>query len=429
MERQPNIVSFDDVRRGRSSRARNNERAGERSGVRSGNPRTGDTRAGGSRSGNPRTGGARGEASRGNERAGVRSGNPRTSGSTRNTRHNSGTLFADEDFYNSLNFADASGEVSSRGRSSDSRRSSDRRGGNDPRGDSRDNDPRRSRRSSSRDAERVTEVYEEESFDEDFDPEEIENAKKGPFAKFKGKREKAKRSKAKEKAGKKFADQYGGDSTPSDASAGPRAAVYKGEMGSQHKKATRLQGDGASHNGGGSGSSVKQTSKSDSFNVKGILSSPFFIGLCAILVCILFSALFLYEPAKEWYQEMRERDRLELEFAAIQERNEHLEDSIDYLSTDEGIEDKAREEFGWVKDDEHAMSVSGITVEENSDFAANILSSDIKPPDTWYSDFLDPFFGVDYDAKPETEKEEGSDTAEESNSDADSETDSGSESA
>ena len=376
--RQTNIVSFDDARRARSSRVREGMQ-----------------------------GGGRGVSSCGSSREGSQSG-ARNAGSPNVSReraarrtHNSGTLFADEDFYNSLNFADAfnpgsRGEIGSRGEGGSC--------GGSRSGNPRNADQRRAANDGSRNAGRVTEIYEDESFDEDFDSEAVENSKKGAFAKFKEKREKAKRSKAKEKAGKKFADQYGGDSAPSDASAGPRAAVYKGEMGSQHKKATRLQGDAASH--GKSGSSMKVDSKSEGFNFKRIASSPVFIVLGAVLLCVLFCGVFLYEPAKQYYQEMRERDRLELEYAAIQERNESLESSVNYLSTDEGVEDKAREEFGWVKEDEHAVSVSGITVEQESDFTANIVSSDIKPPDTWYSAFLDPFFGVNYDKEPAPAEEQ-----------------------
>ena len=54
----------------------------------------------------------------------------------------------------------------------------------------------------------------------------------------------------------------------------------------------------------------------------------------------------------------------------------------------------AHEEFGWVKSDETAGSVTGIDVEKESDFRANIVSDSIDPPDTWYSGILDPLFGV-----------------------------------
>ena len=47
-----------------------------------------------------------------------------------------------------------------------------------------------------------------------------------------------------------------------------------------------------------------------------------------------------------------------------------------------------------MKSDETAGSVTGIDVEKESDFRANIVSDSIDPPDTWYSGILDPLFGV-----------------------------------
>ena len=48
---------------------------------------------------------------------------------------------------------------------------------------------------------------------------------------------------------------------------------------------------------------------------------------------------------------------------------------------------------------EHAVSVSGLDEkdekDEASEFRGNIVSEDITAPDTWYSDLLDPLFGVE----------------------------------
>ena len=42
------------------------------------------------------------------------------------------------------------------------------------------------------------------------------------------------------------------------------------------------------------------------------------------------------------------------------------------------------------------MSVSGLNEkDEASEFRGNIVSEDITAPDTWYSDLLDPLFGVE----------------------------------
>lgn len=378
MSRQAHIVSFDDAKRDRARRgASSSSRVQE-----NGRPTSAPRRSGRAReveiprgeaaargSNNPRS-----YASAYRSQSAAAKRNPdiyAPPSSRRADRSSTGTLFADEDFYASLNFADDFG--GSAYAAASSRHSS-----------SRAYDSGSSDRSS-----RVSADLEARfggAADEDeFDVEEA-NRKLNPISRLKMRMDKSKRSAAKAKAGKEFARRYG-ESGPSDASAGPRAAVYKGEMGSQHKRATRMQGDsGASQ---GSNSSMKASRPK-----RKIVSSRWFIASCGIAACLAFCCMFLYTPAQQYYQEMRERDRLELEYQAIVERNDQLEQSVNYLSTDAGVEDQARADFGWIREGERAVSVSGLTVEEDINFTANILSSDIKPPHTWYSDFLDPIFGV-----------------------------------
>ena len=91
-----------------------------------------------------------------------------------------------------------------------------------------------------------------------------------------------------------------------------------------------------------------------------------------------------------------ELDRLAAEYEAVTERNAAIEASVDALSTEAGIEDAARTQLGWVHEGEHAVSVSGLAEkDEASEFRGNIVSEDITAPDTWYSDLLDPIFGVE----------------------------------
>lgn len=195
----------------------------------------------------------------------------------------------------------------------------------------------------------------------------------------------SKRARAKDKAERRFTQQYGGSDAGKAAAeaAGPRAAVYKGEMGSKHKRAAQMQNTGESARSA-RGASAK---KSRAFH-------PALLASAAVAACLLFGCVFLYGPAKTYYQEVRECDRLEAEYAALQQRNDAIQDEVDALSTDAGIEDKARSEFGWVKEGENAVSVSGLDVEEESNFTANIVPGSVEAPDTWYS-FLDPIFGVE----------------------------------
>ena len=194
-----------------------------------------------------------------------------------------------------------------------------------------------------------------------------------------------KKARAKEKAEKSFARQYGGSSSASSEPAGPRAAVYKGEMGSQHRKAARMQ-DGAADD--------KRSSARPSPKREKRFSRVALAGLAAA-ACMVFFCVLLYGPAQQYYQEIRERDRLQAEYTALQQRNDAIQDEVDALSTPSGVEDKAREEFGWVKEGESAGSVSGVNVVEESNFRANIVPGTVEAPETWYSGLLDPLFGVE----------------------------------
>ncbi len=213
-----------------------------------------------------------------------------------------------------------------------------------------------------------------------------EERPEGSLAKLRNKWAKRRRAHSKAKADREFSRHYA-DDKPSEESAGPRAALYEGQMGRKHRKAARLQN---------SASGFKGASKaSHRFNAQAILSRPKLIVMLAVVLSLVATGAFLYTPARQYYQEMRERDRLQLEIAAVSARNDGLQQEVNSLSTEAGIEDRARSELGWVREGEHAVSVNGVEkASEESRFNANIVSSDIKPPETWYSPLLDPIFGV-----------------------------------
>lgn len=74
----------------------------------------------------------------------------------------------------------------------------------------------------------------------DVDDEELE-APLGPLGRLTSRFGKKRRQRAKERAGRAYYRQYEAGK-PSDASqAGPRAAVYKGEMGASHRRSSRMQ--------------------------------------------------------------------------------------------------------------------------------------------------------------------------------------------
>ena len=202
-------------------------------------------------------------------------------------------------------------------------------------------------------------------------------------------KEQRKKTRAKSKADRAFARQFGGSNQQSDASQGPRAAVYKGEMGAKHRQAARMQN-----------SESPQASAKRGFSLGSLASlksSPRFIASAAVAVCLVLSCVFLYSPAQQYYHALRERDQLAAEYAALAERNGVLEGDVSSLQTDAGIEDRAHKQFGWVKKGEETANVRGLDLDEDqaSSFRANITPGSVEAPETWYSPFLDALFGVE----------------------------------
>ena len=204
-------------------------------------------------------------------------------------------------------------------------------------------------------------------------------------------REAKRRAKSKRKAKAKAAEQFRrqfGDDVPASDSPSSRAAVYKGEMGAKQRRATRMQekeSKGFSVGGLISG-----------FSPLALLSSKRFMISAVAVVCVCLGAFFLYGPAQSYYQQVREHDRLALEYQAVSERNEQLQSEVDSLQTDEGVRQRAHEQLGWVENGEESANVSGLDLESGSDsdvVIANVSSESIKAPKTWYSPVLDFVFG------------------------------------
>lgn len=198
-----------------------------------------------------------------------------------------------------------------------------------------------------------------------------------------------KRRLTKDKADRAFERQFGGSSAPSDSSeAKPRAAVYKGEMGSTHRRSARMQ-DGAPAQGAAKGRSARGV-------LSSLKSSPKFLSGMAALACLALSCLFLYPAAQQYYHASRENDRLQAEYVAIEQRNATIQNEVDSLKTESGVKARAHEQFGWVEEGEQSAVVQGLDSEaEETDFLANIPSESVDTPDTWYSPVLDAVFGVE----------------------------------
>lgn len=209
-------------------------------------------------------------------------------------------------------------------------------------------------------------------------------------------------ARTKVKADKKFDKQYGdaaataatvalGKKRPAvDAAgardgAGPRAAVYEGKMGAVHKKASKLQSKGGSHAGGLDGGLAIPSVKLPK------ISRRMGTALATVLACAV-CVLSLYGPAQQYYTQMRETDRLQAEYAAVAERSDSLQASIDSLQTNAGVEDKAHTDLGYIKSGERTATVKGIEFDDTKEFSTNVVPGSVPAPETWYSPFLDVFF-------------------------------------
>lgn len=222
------------------------------------------------------------------------------------------------------------------------------------------------------------------AWDDSLDGEDAEQEEREPemLSRF----EKLKRKHAKDKADRKFARQYGGgDTAPGEG--GSRAAVYKGEMGSAHRRSSRMQNEASS-------ASSRRTRGGDSQKPAArLVRKPWFIATAVTAFCLVFTVSFLYPSAAQLYHSVRERDQLQAEYAAIEQRNDSIQATVDALSTDAGVEDRAHQEFGWVSKGENAVTVYGLDLDSDSTFTASIVPGSIPAPETWYSKLLDPIFG------------------------------------
>jgi cell division protein FtsB len=125
------------------------------------------------------------------------------------------------------------------------------------------------------------------------------------------------------------------------------------------------------------------------------------IVVATLALCIALAAVILYPVARDYYIALRSNDRLMAELEAVENRNSQIQSQIDALSTPEGIEDRAREEFGWVKEGEQAVNITGLDVSNSSTaLPENIQQGTIAAEGTWVTEFLDTFFDVDTHSTP-----------------------------
>lgn len=215
-------------------------------------------------------------------------------------------------------------------------------------------------------------------------------------AKSASSRDQRRRQRAKERAGKLYERQYAtapGSSAAAEAAA-PRAALYEGKMGASHRKSARMQ------------QASTASPASAKLNPAGWFSSLNItkrtLKIATAVLCIVLAFAFLYTPAQQYYQAMREKGRLAAEYAVVEQRNDVIDSQNDSLASNAGMEDAVRQKFGYVIQGDQTAVVSGLSEDavgtaltaNNGDLEANVLSSTIKAPEEWYTPFLDAFFGV-----------------------------------
>ena len=211
-------------------------------------------------------------------------------------------------------------------------------------------------------------------------------------------RDRRRRQRSKERADKMFERQYAAESRRDAAMAdesAPRAALYKGKMGSAHRRSTRMQ---RSSQAGPVSVKIDPAGWLSNLNV-----TPRSLKLGTAVLCVVLLFAFLYAPAQQYYQAQRENDRLVAEQAYIMQRNEALDAQNDTLASDAGMEDAVRQKYGYVVSGDQVAVVSGLSdhvvgtalAADNDDIEANVLSSAVKAPEEWYTPFLDAFFGYE----------------------------------
>jgi cell division protein FtsB len=222
--------------------------------------------------------------------------------------------------------------------------------------------------------------------EDDFDNEAANAEVKSSKAKRK------KRQRTKERAGKMFAKQFGGDDSQASKE-GPRAAVYEGKMGKTGRKMTRLV------------PADKADAIASRFNplawLTAITMSKGKVVALVLAGCFAFACATVYPSAQQYYKSIRDNDRTQAQYAALESRDDSLQDQYARLVSDVGVETIAHRDYGWVKSGEETATVEGLSdsayakEEAGSTITANVSINNIAYPETWYSPVLDKIFGVE----------------------------------
>ena len=194
------------------------------------------------------------------------------------------------------------------------------------------------------------------------------------------------------KAERQFNKRFGSDEPvkpgPDQSS---RPALYEMKMGKNHKRSARMQNTGKSKKG--SGILGRLASIFSLFDPRSPRFSSRALITCAAAV---MTVVMLYQPVANYYQEVRQQQQLEAEYAVVADYYSNLKSEVEYLNTKEGLEEYVREELGWVKAGEQVVTVEGLEPRDGTEKKGAItadLSNAVPTPVTWYSPVLDVLLG------------------------------------
>lgn len=208
------------------------------------------------------------------------------------------------------------------------------------------------------------------------------------------KREQRRRSRTKVRAEKMFDRQYAAESSAGSQASetAPRAALYKGRASSSQRRSARMQ---RASQAGPVSAKINPAGWFANLSV-----SPRSLKAATVVLCLVLVGVFLYTPAQQYYQSLREHDKLEAEYAVLAQRNEVLDEQNDSLASNAGLEDAARQKYGYVVKGDQTAVVTGLSEtatdssRDGENIEANVLTSSVKAPEEWYTPYLDAFFGV-----------------------------------
>lgn len=119
------------------------------------------------------------------------------------------------------------------------------------------------------------------------------------------------------------------------------------------------------------------------------------VALLAPILCLGLSFAILYPVAKDYFEVHYAVAQLEAEFDAVSQRNDTIEKQIQWLQTDEGVEYRAREAYGWVKEGESVLNVTGADSTSTSTVLPTAVpTGSVQAESTWVDNLVKKVFGL-----------------------------------